>query len=82
MAKFVLQRRKIETFDLEIDGEVYKIPLAEYLTPDVNATLATGEGTRAFFAGYLPDEISKTLTVADYNDITHAWVEASKQTGE
>lgn len=82
MAKFVLKRREPETFDLEIDGETYRIPLAEYLTPAVNDSLNTAEGTRAFFNGYLPEEITKSLTVAEYNDITKAWVKASKKAGE
>lgn len=82
MAEFKLKRRQLETFNLDIDGKIYEIPLAEGLTPEEASPLDTAEGTRAFFNSYLPGDVVKTLTVADYNDITNAWVKASNKAGE
>ena len=45
--------------------------------------LNTPEGTREFLRKYISKEAADDLTIADYDAITQAWIEASgKDTGE
>lgn len=57
------------------------IPLAGSLKPKeiVEAKLNTQEGTLAFFNRYIPEEIAEQLTIDDYNAITKAWANASRE---
>lgn len=79
MTEFTLKKREADTLKLNIGDESYHIPLAGSLTPSEAAGLDTGEGTIAFLNKYLPKEITDALTVNEYNEITHAWAEASKK---
>lgn len=79
MQEFTLKPKEADTLRLNIGDESFQIPLAGSLTPEEAATLDTAEGTRAFFQKYLPKKITKALTINDYNEITKAWLEATKK---
>lgn len=82
MSEFTLQRKEAETLRLNIGDCSVNIPLAGSLTPAKAKELETAAGTHAFFSEYLPEEITKTLTVDEWNAITRAWVNASGGRGK
>lgn len=79
MAEFTLKRKEASTLKLNIGEDSFQIPLAGSLTPEEAAPLDTQAGTIAFFQKYLSDDIKAVLTIDDYNEITKAWVSASKK---
>ena len=79
MAEFTLKQRPAKVLKVNIMDETFSIPLAGSLTPQEAAPLDTQEGTIAFFQNYLSDEVKQVLVIDDYNEITKAWVKASKE---
>lgn len=80
MAEFTLKPREADTLKLNIGDKSFQIPLGNSLTPEESAPLDTQAGTIAFFQKYIDDdEIKAALRICDYNDITKAWIRASKQ---
>lgn len=79
MAEFTLKQKPAKVLKVNIMDETFSIPLAGSLTPQEAAPLDTQEGTIAFFQKYLSDEVKKILVIDDYNEITKAWVKASKE---
>lgn len=79
MAEFTLKPREVNTLKLNIGEESFQIPLAGSLTPEEAAPLDTREGTIAFFQKHLSKKIVKVLTIDDYNAITAAWLDASRE---
>ena len=79
MAIFNLKRRPVKTLDVDIEGEIFKIPLGASLTPQEAAGLDTIEGTWAFVQKYLSDEVKQMLVIDDYNQIVKAWQEATQK---
>lgn len=85
MAEFTLKSKKAKTLKVNIGEESFHIPLARYLKPSelTDVDLNTPEGTREFLRKYISKEAADDLTIADYDAITQAWIEASgKDTGE
>lgn len=82
MDEFTLKRKEANTLKLNIGDCSVHIPLAGSITPAKAKELETSEGTRAFFAGYLPEEVAESLTVDEWNAITNAWVKASGGRGK
>lgn len=79
MAEFTLKRKEPKTLRLNIGEESFQIPLAGSLTPEKIASMETGEGTMAFYREYIPDEIAKTLTQDEWNEISEIWIRESKK---
>ena len=79
MQEFTLKKKEAKTLRLNIGDESFQIPLAGSLTPEEAVTLNTAEGTIAFFNKYISPEITKELTVDDYNEITEAWKNATRK---
>lgn len=80
MAQFTLRPKEVETLRLDIGEKSFQIPLANCLTPAEAAPLDTQAGTIEFLRKYIDDEeIKASLRICDYNEITKAWVEASKK---
>lgn len=80
MAEFTLKPREADTLKLNIGDKSYQIPLGNCLTPAEAAPLDTQAGTIEFIRKYIDDEeIKASLRICDYNEITKAWVEASKK---
>lgn len=79
LVEFTLKKREKKTLKVNIGDESFQIPLAGSLTPEENAKLDTGDGTVAFLRRYLSDDVNAFLTVDDYNEITAAWIKASKE---
>lgn len=85
MAEFTLKKRPVEVLKVNIGDDTFSIPLAGSLTPQEAAETETASGTIAFLQRYLSDEVKQILVIDDYNQITKAWIEASrgaKTTGE
>lgn len=81
MAEYTLKKKQAKTLKLNIGDESFHIPLSMCLTPEELAPLDTPEGTREFFRKYLSNDVIAVLTIEDYNEITHAWVNASNKAG-
>ena len=81
MAEFTLKERPKKTLKLNIGEESFNIPLAGSLTPEEAAPLDTQAGTIEFFQKYLSEDVKKILVIDDYNEITKAWIKASKVPG-
>ena len=80
MAEFTLKQKEAETLKLNIGDKSFQIPLAGSLTPEEAAPLETNTGTIAFFQKYIDDdEVKSMLRINDYNEITKAWMDASKK---
>ena len=73
-----IKKPEVQTLRVDFGDTVVEIPLGNSVPYDEQATLATFEGTVAFYKRYIPKDIAKTLTVDEYNQITTAWVEATK----
>ena len=82
MAEFTLKPREADTLKLNIGDESFQIPLAASLTPEEAAPLDTQTGTIEFFNKYISEDVAKTLRIQDYNEITKAWVDASKKSSK
>lgn len=81
MESFTLKPKKAKTLRVNIGEESFQIPLAGSLTPAEAAPLDTQTGTIEFFQKYLSDEVKAILTIDDYNELTRAWIKASKVPG-
>ena len=81
MAEFTLKRKEANTMRLNIGDESFQIPLAGSLTPEEAIPLDTQAGTIAFFQKSISGDIQKTLTIDEYNEISKAWIAASKAAG-
>lgn len=79
--EITLKKPEIETLRVNIGKETVEIPLGPSLTLDEWASLNTFEGTVTFYNKYIPEKVAKTLTFAEYNQITEAWQEATKKAG-
>lgn len=77
--ELTLKKRETEVLRVNIGDEVVNIPLGSSLTIDEFAELATFEGTVKFYNKYIPPKIAKTLTISEYNQITEAWLEATRK---
>lgn len=78
MTEFVLRPKEADTLKLTIGEDSFQIPLASSLNPEYLASLDTREKTIAFFNQYIPAEVAKTLRYKDYDEITAAWLAASR----
>lgn len=76
--EITLKKPKIETLRVNIGDASVEIPLGSALTVDEYKQIGTFEGTIKFYSKYIPKEIAKNLTFAEYNQITEAWVEATR----
>ena len=81
MADFVLVRKPVKMWSLDLDGQEYKIPLGGSITYDEAAGLETAAGTDAFFLKYIPEDVYKSLTLNDRNTLVHAWRKATADAG-
>ena len=81
MAEFTLRERPKKTLKVNIGDESFEIPLAGSLTPEEAAPLDTQAGTIEFFQKYLSEEVKHSLVIDDYNELTKAWIKASKVSG-
>lgn len=77
--EITLKKPKIETLKVNIGDASVEIPLGSALTVDEYKQIGTFEGTIKFYSKYIPKEIAKNLTFAEYNQITEAWVEATRK---
>lgn len=82
MPRFNLNERRAnrpanESFELELDDKVYKIPLGPDILYDDLVNLDTNAGQREFFSRYIPADVMSGLTVADITDIMRGWSEAT-----
>ena len=77
--QITLKKPKVETLSVNIGDAVVEIPLGNSLTLEEYADLNTFEGSVRFYNRYIPEEIAKTLTIAEYNQITEAWGEATRK---
>ena len=77
--EITLKKPKIETLTVNIGDKSFEIPLGSALTVDEYKQIGTFEGTLKFYNKFIPKEIAKNLTFAEYNQITEAWVEATKK---
>lgn len=77
--EITLQKPKVETLKVNIGDTSIEIPLGSALTVDEYKQVGTFEGTIKFYNKYIPKEIAKNLTFAEYNQITEAWVEATRK---
>ena len=82
MAEFTLKKRPPKVLKVNIGDETFSIPLGGSLTPEEAAPLDTREGTIEFIQRYLSDEVKAVLVIDDYNEITKAWIKASKEAGQ
>ena len=73
-----IKKPEVQTLRVNIGDTVVEIPLGNSVPYEEQAALATFEGTVAYYKRYIPEDIAKTLTVDEYNQITAAWVEATK----
>lgn len=76
--EYVLKPKEANTLKLTIGSESFQIPLANSMNPEYLASLDTREKTIAFFNEYIPAEIARTLRYIDYDEITAAWMAASR----
>ena len=81
MSEFVLKKKPQKVLKVKIGDETFSIPLAGSITPQEAAPLDTQAGTIAFLQKYLSDEVKEILVIDDYNEITKAWVKASREAG-
>lgn len=79
MKEITLKKPKVQTLRVNIGDTVVEIPLGNSVPYEEQAALATFEGTVAFYKRYIPKAIAKTLTVEEYNQITAAWLEATRE---
>jgi hypothetical protein len=77
--EITLKKPEVETLRVNIGDTSVEIPLGSSLTLEDYADLNTFEGTVRFYNRYIPKNIAKTLTFAEYNQITQAWTEATKK---
>ena len=77
--EITLKKPEIETLRVNIGETVVEIPLGNSLSVDDYSELSTVEGTINFYKKFIPKEVAKTLTFAEYNQITSALVEATKK---
>ena len=83
MAEFTLNHKEEETLRVNIGDGSYLIPLGGSLTRKELTGLNTQEGTYAFFAKYIPEEILENLPMSDYNQIVNIWLdETAKASGK
>ena len=80
--EITLKKPEVETLRVNIGDEAIEIPLGMSLTVDEFASLGSFEGTVKFYNKFIPEKISKTLTFAEYNQITEAWREATRKSGK
>ena len=81
MAEITLRKPEAKVLTVNIGNDKVNIPLGASLTLEEYASLSTYEGTIAFYNKYIPEDIAKNLTFDEYNQITAAWVEATKKAG-
>lgn len=79
MKEITLKKPEVQTLRVNFGDTVVEIPLGTSVPYDEQATLATFEGTVAFYKRFIPKDIAKTLTVDEYNQITTAWLQATKE---
>jgi len=77
--EITLKKPKVETLTVNIGETSVEIPLGSSLTVDEYKNLGTFEGTVEFYNKYIPEDVAKTLTFAEYNQITQAWAEATQK---
>ena len=80
--EITLKKPEVETLRVNIGDEAIEIPLGMSLTVDEFASLGSFEGTVKFYNKFIPEKIAKTLTFAEYNQITEAWREATRKAGK
>lgn len=81
MADFVLIRRPAKMWTVDIDGNIFEIPLGGSMTHDEAEGLETAAGTDAFFLKYIPEPVYKSLTLNERNTLVHAWRKATADAG-
>jgi hypothetical protein len=75
---YVVKHKKAETFDFEVDGETYSVPLARHVTVDEAFDIADrgNVATRDLFEAHAPG-CTKSLTAEEFGDLVSAWIDAS-----
>jgi hypothetical protein len=81
MADFTLVRHPRKTWSVDIDGNIYAIPLGGSLTTDEAEEIKTPEGTRTFFGRYIGKDVYSKLTISEQNAVIRAWQEATAKAG-
>ncbi|MBO5969739.1 MAG: hypothetical protein J6S14_14700 [Clostridia bacterium] len=74
-----LERNKREVLEVEIEGEIYKIPLGTELKRKELAGMKKEENVMKFFEKYLGKELMDDLTVGELKQIINAWSEATQK---
>ena len=71
-----------DIIEFEIEGKIYKVPLATGLQRSELKKLNTEDNMEEFFSKYLGKEVWNGLTVGAQNQIAQAWAkEAEKASG-
>lgn len=81
MKTVTIKPRKIPMLTVKIGAEEYKLPLASALTVKEAAALNTFDGTVAFYAKHIPQEVLDALSIDELNQITEAWKSATEEAG-
>lgn len=72
----------VDVIEFEINGKVYKVPLATGLKRDELEKLTTGEALSEFFKKHLGAEVWDNLLTGAQNQIANAWsAESEKASG-
>lgn len=69
----------VEIIEFEIDGKIYKVPLATGLKRDELTKLTTQEALADFFKKHIGAEIWDDLTTGAQNQIAKAWNDESER---
>ena len=71
-----------DIIEFDIEGKIYKVPLATGLTRSELKKLNTEDNMEEFFSKYLGKDVWNGLTVGAQNQIAQAWAkEAEKSSG-
>ena len=79
--EITLKKPEVETLLVNIGDTKVEIPLGTSLSIAEYDSIKTFEGTIEFYKKYIPKEIADALTFDEYNQITTAWVEATRKAG-
>lgn len=82
MPEFTLKRKPAKTLKINIDGQAYHVPLGGSLTPEEWIGLETFQGTKEFMCKYIPDDVTRLLTIDEWNAIIDAWKRETNKGGK
>lgn len=74
-----LKKPEVETLRVNIGKDTFEIPLGNSLSIEEWKLIETFEGTVEFFKKHIPEEVIKSLTISEINQITAAWKQATHE---